>query len=77
MHLEILDEKRKNVLNLLKEFNNYQTGEKMEFYKKMVIKVLESSESARESYLLKILKSGYDLSQKEKMELEELIDSII
>ena len=49
----------------------------MEFYKKMVIKVLESSESARESYLLKILESGYDLSQKEKMELEELIDSII
>lgn len=49
----------------------------MDFYKKMLIKILESSETGRESRILKILKSGYDLNQKERRELEELIDSII
>lgn len=49
----------------------------MDFYRRMIIKVLESSQSGRDSRILKILKQGYDLSQKERRELEELIESII
>ncbi|NLK62266.1 MAG: hypothetical protein GX287_02350 [Fusobacteria bacterium] len=49
----------------------------MEFYKKLIIKILESSSSGSESEILKILKSGQDLSKKEKEQLEEMIDSII
>ena len=49
----------------------------VDFDRKMIIKILEASETGRESRVLKILKSGYDLTQKERRELEELIDSII
>lgn len=49
----------------------------MDFYRRMIIKVLEGSETGRESRILKIMKQGYDLSQEERRELEELIDSII
>ncbi len=49
----------------------------MEFYKKMVIKVLESSSTASDSEILKVLKSGQDLTAKDKDKLVELIDSII
>ena len=49
----------------------------MDFYKRMIIKILEKSETAKDSRVLKILKSGYDLSQKEKQELEDLIESIV
>ena len=49
----------------------------MDFYRKMIIKILEASETGREARVLKIFKSGYDLTQKERRELEELIDSII
>ncbi len=49
----------------------------VDFYRKMIIKILEASETGREARVLKILKSGYDLTQKERRELEELIDSII
>ncbi len=49
----------------------------MDFYKKLIIKVLESSVSGQESYLLKLLKAGEDLTQKERRELEELIEQII
>lgn len=49
----------------------------MEFYKKLIIKILQSSSLGHESLLLKKLKSGHDLTQKEMHELEELIDQII
>ncbi len=49
----------------------------MEFYKRLVIKVLERSSLGESDKLLKKLKSGHDLSQKEMQELEELFDSII
>ena len=49
----------------------------MEFYKKLIIKVLERSSVGEENKLLMKLKSGHDLSQKDMMELEELVDSII
>lgn len=49
----------------------------MEFYKRLIIKILESSTSASDSQILKILKSGKDLNSKEKEELEEIIESII
>ena len=48
----------------------------MNFYEKMLIKVLEKSMSAQDSEILKKLKSGIDLSAKDKKELEELIDSL-
>ena len=48
----------------------------MNFYEKMLIKVLEKSMSAQDSEILKKLKSGIDLSAQDKKELEELIDSL-
>ncbi len=49
----------------------------MEFYKKLVIKTLERSSLGHDNILLKKLKSGHDLTQKEKLELEELFEQII
>lgn len=48
----------------------------MNFYEKMLIKVLEKSMSAQESEVLKKLKSGIDLTIEDKKELEEMIDSM-
>lgn len=48
----------------------------MEFYKKMLIKILKNSMTGSESNVLKILESGYDLTIKDKEELEELIDNL-
>ncbi len=48
----------------------------MNFYIKMIIKVLEKSMLAEESDVLKKLKAGYDLSAREREELEELIDNL-
>ncbi|MCP1225441.1 hypothetical protein [Sebaldella sp. S0638] len=49
----------------------------MEFYKRLIIKILDRSSLGHESLLLKKLKSGHDLNQIEMQELEELIDQII
>lgn len=49
----------------------------MNFYLKLIIKILERSMVASESNILKKLKAGYDLSNDEKKELEEMIDNII
>lgn len=48
----------------------------MNFYVKMLIKVLEKSMSAQESEVLKKLKTGIDLDTKDRKELEELIDNL-
>ncbi|MCS5421894.1 MULTISPECIES: hypothetical protein [Psychrilyobacter] len=48
----------------------------MDFYKRMLIKILKNSMAGRESNVLKILESGYDLNTKDKEELEELIDNL-
>lgn len=49
----------------------------MNFYLKLIIKILERSMIARDSQILKKLKAGYDLSNEEKNELEEMIDNLI
>ncbi len=49
----------------------------MEFYKRLVIKILEKSTIGENNALLVKLKSGHDLTQKEMGMLEELIDSIL
>ena len=43
----------------------------MNFYLKLLIKILEKSMTAKDSEILKKLKSGYDLSSEEKKELED------
>lgn len=48
----------------------------MNFYVKMIIKVLEKSMSAEDSDVLQKLKAGYDLSARDRKELEELIDNL-
>lgn len=48
----------------------------MEFYKKLIIKILNRSSVAYEDPILKKLKSGVDLNQEEMRYLEELIDNI-
>ncbi|MEI6857261.1 hypothetical protein [Psychrilyobacter sp.] len=48
----------------------------MEFYKRMLIKILKNSMTGCESNVLKILESGYDLNIEDKEELEELIDNL-
>ncbi|NWO20097.1 hypothetical protein [Leptotrichia sp. oral taxon 223] len=49
----------------------------MEFYKRLVIKILECSSVGSDNRILKKLKSGYDLTQKEMVELEELLENIL
>ena len=49
----------------------------MEFYKRLVIKILERRSVGSENRILKKLKSGYDLTQKEMAELEELLENIL
>ncbi|WP_324283943.1 hypothetical protein [Fusobacterium polymorphum] len=49
----------------------------MNFYLKLLIKILERSMTAKDSEILKKLKLGYDLSSEEKKELEEIIDNLI
>jgi len=48
----------------------------LDFYKRMIIKVLEKSMAGQDSDVLQVLKSGYDLSVADKKELEELIDNL-
>lgn len=48
----------------------------MNFYIKLIIKILEKSMIAQDSDILKKLKSGYDLSNEDKKELEEMIDNL-
>jgi len=48
----------------------------MDFYRRMLIKILKSSMSGSESNVLKVLESGYDLTTEDKKELEELIDNM-
>ena len=49
----------------------------MEFYKRLIIKILEKTTIGENNNLLVKLKSGHDLTQKERAELEELFDSIL
>ena len=49
----------------------------MEFYKRLVIKILERSSVGSENRILKKLKSRYDLTQREMSELEELLENIL
>ena len=49
----------------------------MEFYKRLIIKSLERSSVGSDNRILKKLKSGYDLTQREMAELEELLEHIL
>ena len=49
----------------------------MEFYKRLIIKILERTTVGENNHRLVKLKSGHDLTQKERAELEELFDSIL
>ena len=57
--------------------NSYIKEKKMEFYKRLIIKILERTTVGENNHLLVKLKSGHDLTQKERAELEELFDSIL
>ena len=48
----------------------------MDFYRRMIIKILKNSMAGQESNVLKVLEAGYDLTTKDKEELEELIDNM-
>ena len=49
----------------------------MEFYKKLIIKILERSSVGNEDPILKKLKNNIDLNQEERRYLEELLDNTI
>ena len=49
----------------------------MEFYKRLIIKILERSSVGSDNRILKKLKSGYDLTQREMAELDELLEHIL
>lgn len=57
--------------------DNNKEDKTMEFYKRLVIKILERSSLGEENKLLVKMKSGIDLNQKEMLQLEEIIDNII
>ncbi|MFA6709027.1 MAG: hypothetical protein WCR79_04940 [Fusobacterium sp.] len=48
----------------------------MNFYIKMIIKMLERSMTGQDSEVLVKLKKGIDLSIDDKKELEEIIDNL-
>ena len=48
----------------------------MNFYVKLIIKILERSMSGQDSEILKKLKRGIDLTREDKKELEEMIDNL-
>lgn len=48
----------------------------MNFYMQLLIKILEKSMSAQDSSVLKKMKAGYDLTNEDKKELEELVDNL-
>lgn len=52
-------------------------GEKMEFYKSLVIKILERSMLASDDKILIKLKKNIDLDQNERRYLEELLENLI
>ena len=49
----------------------------MEFYKRLIIKILERSSVGSDNRSLQKLKRGYDLTQREMAELEELLEHIL
>lgn len=49
----------------------------MEFYKKLIIKILERSCVSENDNLLNKLRKNIDLNQKEMRELEEIIENIL
>ena len=49
----------------------------MEFYKRLVIKILERSSLGEENKLLKKMNSGIYLTQNEMLKLEEIIEYIL
>lgn len=49
----------------------------MNFYLKLLIKILERFMIVKDSEILKKLKLGYDLLSEEKKEFEDLIDNLI
>lgn len=51
-------------------------GEKMNFYIKLIIKILEKSMTGQDSEILYKLKKGIDLNSQDKKELEEIIDNL-
>lgn len=48
----------------------------MNFYIKLIIKILEKSMVGQDSHILHKLKKGIDLSNQDKKELEEIIDNL-
>lgn len=49
----------------------------MEFYKSLIIKILEKSALGQDDPILKKLKKNYDLTQEERRYLEELLENIL
>lgn len=49
----------------------------MEFYKKLIVKILEKSAIANDDKILKKLKNNEDLNQEERRYLEELLENIV
>lgn len=48
----------------------------MNFYIKLIIKILEKSMTGQDSEILQKLKKGIDLNSEDKKELEEIIDNL-
>lgn len=48
----------------------------MNFYIKLIIKILEKSITGQDSEILYKLKKGIDLNSEDKKELEEIIDNL-
>lgn len=48
----------------------------MNFYIKLIIKILEKSMMGQNSKILKKLKKGIDLNTEDKKELEEMIENL-
>ncbi|MDK9580350.1 hypothetical protein QQA45_02290 [Sneathia sanguinegens] len=49
----------------------------MDYYKRLIIKIMERSLVGNDDFILKKLKQGRDLNQEEMRYLEELLDNIL
>lgn len=64
------------LFNILSSADTFLEGDEMNFYIKLIIKILEKSMTGQDSEILYKLKKGIDLNSEDRKNLEEIIDNL-
>lgn len=64
------------LFNILSSADTFVEGDEMNFYIKLIIKILEKSMTGQDSEILYKLKKGIDLNSEDRKNLEEIIDNL-